>query len=289
MNMTNSTPKFGLALGGGGARGLAHIKILQILDEFGVKPSIISGTSMGALVGSLYASGKSGNEIESIARELFTKRTNLFKRLHGNRLQNLARLFDLTTPAILDAVSFFEILMQNQLPENFEELEIPFFVVTTDFYTQSEYIVSKGPLLPAIAASSCLPALLKPVELDERVLIDGGFANPVPFNIIAKQVDYTIAVDVTGEPPRTGNEVPNSADALIGASQIMLRSLTNAIIDHQKPDFLVQPNVGRYNVLDYFKMDKIFDDTESAADKLRRELDAHLSSNVQKQAEMTDS
>lgn len=283
--MTRSVPHFGLALGGGGARGLAHIKILQVIDEFGIKPKVISGTSMGALVGCLYASGMNGLEIEDYAKDLFSKRTELIKRLYGNRPNKWVSLINLRTPSILNAEAFFQMLMPENLPENFEDLKIPFHAITTDFYTQEQYTVSKGKLIPAIAASSALPALLKPVELDERVLIDGGFVNPVPFNILNGKVDITIAVDVTGEQARLAGKVPNSIDALIGCSQILLRSLTNNMLQNNElknnqPLILAQPRVGRYNVLDYFKIEDIFTHSEEAADDLRRNLEQVLNQQV---------
>lgn len=283
--MTRSVPHFGLALGGGGARGLAHIKILQVIDEFGIKPQVISGTSMGALVGCLYASGMNGLEIEDYAKDLFSKRTELIKRLYGNRPNKWVSLINLRTPSILNAEAFFQMLMPENLPENFEDLKIPFHAITTDFYTQEQYTVSKGKLIPAIAASSALPALLKPVELDERVLIDGGFVNPVPFNILNGKVDVTIAVDVTGEQARLAGKVPNSIDALIGCSQILLRSLTNNMLQNNElknnqPLILAQPRVGRYNVLDYFKIEDIFTHSEEAADDLRRNLEKILNQQV---------
>ncbi len=283
--MTRSVPHFGLALGGGGARGLAHIKILQVIDEFGIKPKVISGTSMGALVGCLYASGMNGLEIEDYAKDLFSKRTELIKRLYGNRPNKWVSLINLRTPSILNAEAFFQMLMPEDLPENFEDLKIPFHAITTDFYTQEQYTVSKGKLIPAIAASSALPALLKPVELDERVLIDGGFVNPVPFNILNGKVDITIAVDVTGEQARLAGKVPNSIDALIGCSQILLRSLTNNMLQNNELKnnqqlILAQPRVGRYNVLDYFKIEDIFTHSEEAADDLRRNLEQILNQQV---------
>lgn len=283
--MTRSVPHFGLALGGGGARGLAHIKILQVIDEFSIKPKVISGTSMGALVGCLYASGMNGLEIEDYAKDLFSKRTELIKRLYGNRPNKWVSLINLRTPSILNAEAFFQMLMPENLPENFEDLKIPFHAITTDFYTQEQYTVSKGKLIPAIAASSALPALLKPVELDERVLIDGGFVNPVPFNILNGKVDITIAVDVTGEQARLAGKVPNSIDALIGCSQILLRSLTNNMLQNNELKnnqqlILAQPRVGRYNVLDYFKIEDIFTHSEEAADDLRRNLEQILNQQV---------
>lgn len=272
----NSIPKFSIALGGGGARGLAHIKILAVLDEFAIKPQAITGTSMGALIGSLYAAGMSAKELEDYARQIFAKRTELLKRLYGNRLSTWTSLINVRTPAILDAVTFFDMVMPDQLPKTFEDLKIPFSAIATDFYTQQQEVIETGPLLPAIAASSALPALLKPVKIGEQVLIDGGFVNPVPYNILDNQATYTIAVDVTGEPPRLGGKIPNSIDALIGASQITLRSLTNSMLKLQAPDCLIQPKVGRYNVLDYFKVADILTASEEAAENLKRELDKQL-------------
>ncbi len=274
--MANSPLQIGLALGGGGARGLAHIKILQVIDEFGQKPKAISGTSMGALVGALYAHGMNGQDIELYARDLFSKRTDLIKRMYGNRPSSWASLINLRTPAILNAEAFFEMLMPDDLPTNVQDLKIPFCAVAADFYTQEQTIINKGALLPAIAASSALPALLKPVQIGDQVLIDGGFVNPVPYNVFDKNINFTIGVDVTGEPAHLGGDIPNSMDALIGASQIMLRSLTNTMLKIEAPTIFSQPKVGRYNVLDYFKIDDILTASEDAAEQLRRELDKAL-------------
>ncbi|GJM03808.1 MAG: patatin [Rhodomicrobium sp.] len=274
--MSHSVSNIGLALGGGGARGLAHIKILQVLDEFAIRPKEIAGTSMGALVGSLYAAGMSGLEIEDYSRDIFSKRTELLKRLYGNRPPKWLSLINFSTPAILNAETFFEMILPQSLPASFEELAIPFHAITADFYTQEIHVINSGPLLPAIAASSALPALLTPVEIEGRVLIDGGFVNPLPYDVIKDRVGLTIAVDVTGEPARLAGKIPNSMNALIGASQIMLRSLTNAMIKNHKPDILIAPTVGRYNVLDYFKIEDILLQSETAADELRRQLETTL-------------
>ena len=268
--------KIGLALGGGGARGLAHIKILTVLDEFALKPAQISGTSMGALVGALYAAGMTGAELEAYAKDLFSKRTELLKRLYGNRPNSWSSLFNFRTPAILNAETFFEMFMPETLPKTIEELEIPFCAIAADFYSHQQRVLCEGPIIPAIAASSALPALLKPVEIKSHVLIDGGFVNPVPYNVFADKTLFTIAVDVTGEPARLAGKIPNSINTLIGCSQIMLRSLTNAILELEAPNVLLQPKVGRYNVLDYFKIEDILKDSETAADTLRRALDNHL-------------
>lgn len=269
-------PQIGIALGGGGARGLAHIRVLQVLDEFHLKPKIITGTSMGALIGSLYAAGMTGQELESYARSIFENRTELLRRLYGNRPSTWASLFSFKSPALVNAVTFFEMVMPEILPETFEELNIPFLCVAVDFYTQQEVVLQSGPLMPAIAASASLPALLEPVKIEDQILIDGGFVNPVPYNIIENNRLFTIAVDVTGEPSRLGGDIPGSIDCLTGASQIMLRSLTNAMLDLQSPDCLVQPRVGRYNVLDYFKVDDILNASNDAADELRQRLDRLL-------------
>lgn len=284
--MNPTVPQIGLALGGGGARGLAHIKILQVLDEFAIKPQAIAGTSMGALVGSLYAAGMTGLEIEDYAVESFSKRTELLKRLYGKRPPKWTTLFNFTTPAILNAETFFEMIMPAELPKSFEDLQIPLHAVTTDFYTQEIFVINKGPLYPALAASSALPALLTPVEIADRVLIDGGFVNPLPYDVIKDDVDITIAVDVTGEPARLAGKIPGSVGALIGASQIMLRSLTNAMIKNHKPDILIAPKVGRYNVLDYFKIKDILADSEQAADQLRSDLEAILGQPVPREIEI---
>ena len=160
------------------APGLGHR--IEAFDELGIRPQFVAGTSMGSIVGACYTGGMSGKDLRAFATDLFDRRTQVLKRLVGNWSGKISDLLNPMTPALLNCEQLLEILLPDEVPRDFAELEIPFAVVTTDFYTQMPYVIEDGGIVSAIAASSALPALLKPVERDGRILIDGGFVNPTP-------------------------------------------------------------------------------------------------------------
>ncbi len=249
--------KIGLALGGGGARGLAHIAILEAFDELGVKPAMIAGTSIGALIGAAYASGMPAAEIRSYCEAAFARRSALLRHLY---IRWRGRVWDFWrpgSPAFFKSERIFELVLPADLPETFESLEIPFQTVATDFFTQSEYVSASGPLLPAIAASSALPALLTPVQLDGRILIDGGFVNPLPFDLLMPHTDFVVAADVSGGVSEPRDNSPRPMETLLGAQQIALRSIINAKLRTSAPNLLIRPAVGQFRVLDFRRMDEI--------------------------------
>ncbi|MBI4725237.1 MAG: patatin-like phospholipase family protein, partial [Rhodomicrobium sp.] len=233
--------RIGLALGGGGARGLAHIAILEAFDETGVKPAMISGTSIGALIGAAYASGMPAAEIRSYCEAAFAKRSALLRHIYYRWRGRVWDYWRPGAPAFFKSERIFELVLPPNLPETFESLEIPFQTVATGFFTQSECVIASGPLLPAIAASSALPALLTPVKLDGQILIDGGFVNPLPFDLLKPHTDFVLAVDVSGGPGEPKDSIPRPIETLLGAQQIALRSIINAKLKVSAPDVLIRP------------------------------------------------
>ncbi|MGO9547661.1 MAG: patatin-like phospholipase family protein [Rhodomicrobium sp.] len=249
--------RIGLALGGGGARGLAHIAILEAFDELGVKPAMIAGTSIGALIGAAYASGMPAAEIRRYCAAAFARRSALIRHLYFRWRGRVWDFWRPGSPAFFKSERIFELVLPADLPETFESLEIPFQTVAADFFTQSEYVSASGPLLPAIAASSALPALLTPVKLDGRVLIDGGFVNPLPFDLLTPHTDFVIASDVSGSASEPKDSFPRPMETLLGAQQLALRSIINAKLRNSAPNLLVRPAVGQFRVLDFRRMDDI--------------------------------
>lgn len=164
------TPKIGIALGSGVARGWAHIGVLRRLEKEGIKPDLICGTSIGAVVGGLYLAGEL-DELEGWARTL--GKMNLFRfldlRLSGGSLISERKLYKLIDDAIGDM--------------NIEDLPIPFAAITTELGTGHEIWVRNGHLGNAISASYALPGLFAPKEIDNRWLIDGALTNPVPVSV----------------------------------------------------------------------------------------------------------
>jgi NTE family protein len=271
-----SEPSLALALGGGGARGLAHIVILEALDELGVRPRVIAGTSIGALIGAAYAAGMTGAEIRAHCRELFQKRTELLRRFFSRWEGRFAELWSSVRLPVSGGDRLLKALLPRELPETFEELQLPLMVVTTDFYAQDQQIITTGPLVSALTASAALPTLMKPIEIDGRLLIDGGFVNPLPFDLLIGAADIVAAIDVSAGAQPSGGNGPSFIETLIGASQITLRSIIREKLQAAAPDILIRPNVGPYKVLDFFKSEEILDASAVSKDEFKRALEAKL-------------
>jgi NTE family protein len=268
----SADPTIGLALGGGSARGLAHVLMLEAFDELGIKPVAIAGTSIGSMIGGLYAAGMSAVEIRAFVEDLLAKRTEIFRRL-AKSSDGLRNLWTFRSPSVVDGVTLFEVLLPT-LRCDFESLRIPFSAVAVDFYAMSQVVIDHGPVIPAVAASCALPSILRPVVIGGRVLVDGGFRNPCPWDVVAPKADHTVAVDVTGITSR-GNEsaVPNPIEAWIGSTQIMFHSISDAKFASQPPSLMIRPAVGLYGTMDFPKFRDIFAASEPAKDDLKRGLE----------------
>jgi NTE family protein len=179
-----NAPRIGLALGSGSARGWAHLGVLRALEERGLKPAVIAGASVGALVGAAYASGQSA-ALETWVRKL-TKRdvwSLLDASFVGGGMMRGNRLMQAISEQIVD--------------HDIEALPAPFGAVAADLVTGQEVWLREGPMLRAVRASSGLPGLFAPVRLEHRWLIDGGVVNPVPISLCrALGADYIIAVNL---------------------------------------------------------------------------------------------
>lgn len=265
--------RFTLALGGGAARGLGHIPIVEALDELGVKPDLIVGTSMGSIIGACYAAGMTGAEIREHTLKLYRSPTGLLKHMITEWPGSLTDILNPLTPSLFNPVTLFEMGGPDPIKKRIEDLEIPFKVITTDFYAQEQKIIDKGPVIPAIAASSALPALFKAVEIDGAILVDGGFVNPTPFDIAKLPGAISIAVDVTGGTGhREGEEFPGTLETWIGASQIMLHSITREKLKSEQPDILIRPAVELYGAMEFHKVEEILKAAEPAKETLKRSL-----------------
>ena len=266
-----------LALGGGGARGLAHIAVLEALDELGVKPVAIAGTSVGAVVGAAYASGMAGAEIRRFAVEVLRDNTKTMGRLLSLQIGKIREtgLFA-SLPMQADALAIVREFLNEILPETFEDLKIPLKVVATDYWAREEVVFDSGPLLPAVAASAAIPGVARPVEFAGRVLIDGGAINPLPFDILRNAADIVIAVDITRMEERHDRTVPAAMDTLFMANHIMTYAIVSEKLKSSAPDILLRPKVHSFGALDFFRATPILRATEPIKEEVKQKLAALL-------------
>jgi NTE family protein len=240
--------RVGVALGGGGAKGLSHIAFLKVLDELGVRPAVIAGTSIGAVIGGFYAAGVSGAGLEELLKNMG------FKELYKIVLD----FSILSNSAIFTGKKVEEFLASRIPSQTFEEVEIPLKVVATDFWNRREVIFQSGSLIAAIRASMAMPAVFEPVVLDGRVLIDGGAVNPLPYDLIRKECDLTIAIDVSGEKTYAPEDpVPNMLESLLSTFQIMQAAIVEAKKKFSPPDIYVKPTLTNIRVLDFYRYREI--------------------------------
>lgn len=272
-----TTPRIGLALGGGGARGLAHIHVLEALDEMGIVPAAIAGSSIGAIIGAGYAGGICGTEMRGLATAMFRKRTEALGRLWQLRPRRFADLFAGGGLAQFDATRVLEVFAGPSIPRDFADLKIPLSVVATDFYDCREVALRTGDLHQAVAASIAIPVLFKPVVVGQRVMIDGGVVNPLPFDALPDGLDIVIAVDVVGSPsPRNGRHFPSASDSIFGATQILMQTITAEKLKTRQPDILIKPDTNSFRVLNFLKAEEILRASEPIKVEVQHKLERML-------------
>ena len=185
---------FALALGSGGARGLAHIAVIEALDDMGVKPVAIAGTSVGALIGAAYAAGMNGKDIRhhvlAIAHNPRDTRRRLLAARAGKLSDLLSGAFSQATQ--MDAEKFCTQFLPEAVPTDFSALAITLIVMATDLHRRQEAALTAGPLRTALAASIAFPGLFRPVSVDGRIMVDGGATNPLPFDQLFGRADAVV-------------------------------------------------------------------------------------------------
>jgi len=276
-------PSVGLALGGGGARGLAHVLILEAFDELGIRPAFITGTSIGAVYGAAYAAGLSAAHIRAHTEEILGQRLDLARNLISARsdpVQKLFRLFSLRS-SILKPEVLLEHILPSRVPRRFDDLRIPLAVVATDFYAQDSVVFSEGDLRQAIAASIALPVIFQPVIVNNRALMDGGLVDPLPFVLASTGADVTVAVDVSGAPRSDPREMgPGAVEAIVACSQILQRSLVREKLKRHQPDIYIDVEVDAYHVLEFHRFREILAAAEPAKALLKRKLSLLMASHT---------
>lgn len=261
----DTRPRVGLALGGGGARGIAHVSVLKAIEQAGVQVDCVAGTSMGSLVGALYATGQTPAEIEHqvlsidwdrLFNDSLERRERSFRRKADDRIavnsigvgveKNRLKL----TTGVLAGQRILMLFERMTLPvsgiDDFDRLPIPYRAVATDINTAAPVVIDHGSLALAMRASMSLPGIFNPVEIEGRVLVDGGLVNQVPVDVVRDMgADVVIAVDVGT--PLEKLDVDASLVAVLNQMTGMLTTgNTRAQLDTLgSRDILIVPSLGK--------------------------------------------
>ena len=277
---SNPEPKVGLVLSGGGAKGFAHIGVLKVIDSLGIKIDYVAGTSMGAIIGSLYAAGYSGKQLETIFREQdfnvlinddFPRAAKSFYERENAQKYMVTLPFDKFKIALPSALSrgqnVYNLLYHLLLPvsgiRDFKKLPIPFFCVATNIETGESLIIEKGKLAEAVTASGALPSLFQPVSIDGNILIDGGVTNNFPVEELrSKGMDIIIGVDV--------QDALKDRLALKSAPDILLQINNFRTINAMKSkveltNVYIKPDISSFSVVSFDEGKDIIFNGESAA------------------------
>lgn len=265
-----------VALGGGGARGLAHIAVIEALDEMGVRPVAIAGTSIGAVIGAAYAAGMTGKALRRHAIELAHKRAETIAKVIAARAGSFAKMFsaDFGNPMVTDAEKLCAAFLPAEVPDDFAALQVPLIVLASDLYARQPVVFSQGPLKPAIAASMAVPGLLRPMVIDGRVLVDGGAVDPLPFEHLRGRADVIVAVDVGSGARDRKADVPDPWECLFATLQIMGHMLVAEKLKRGAPDVLIAPNVGIFRMLDFMQASAILRVADGVKDEVKRKVGA---------------
>ena len=286
-------PKIGLVLSGGAARGLAHIGVLKALEEQGIQVDAIAGTSMGAVIGGLYAAGYSAEELERIALEMDwgqvlsdqpPRKDVPFRRKQDDRdflvKQKLSFRDDgsLGLPLGVIQGQNLALLLESKLAHasdtrDFDKLPIPFRAVATDIASGEKVVFRKGHLPQVIRASMSIPAVFAPVELDGRLMVDGGMTDNIPLDVARDMgVDIAIVVDI-GTPLRSRKQLNTVVDVLNQSITLMTRRNSEVqLAALHKDDVLIQPALSSFGVTDFGRAQEMID----AGYRATRILDARL-------------
>ena len=277
-----SRPKIGLVLSGGGAKGFAHIGVIKVLEKAGVKIDYIGGTSVGAVIGALYASGYNAAQLDSIFRD--TDFNNLItdyiprssKNFYEKRNDELYAFslpvnnFKVGIPLSLSK-GMFNYNLINRLTKHvkeihdFSKLPIPFLCMATDIETGQQVVLDKGYLAKALIASSAFPSIFAPVELEGKLLVDGGVSNNFPVDEIRKLgADIIIGVDVQDE-IKDRNSLNDATKILVQVNNLQMIEKMKA--NKAGTDIYIKPEVNQYGIISFDAIEDIINRGENAANE----------------------
>lgn len=238
-----TSKKIGLVLSGGGYKGVAHIGAIKAFEEYNIIPKSISGTSAGAIVGSLYAAGHSSGEIQT-----FFKNTSLFKL---NR-------FTRSKAGFFDSEKYYEDLLDYLPDDSFESLKKKLFVTATDLVEGTTKVFSKGELIRPLIASAAFPGVFTPILINDHLYADGGILDNFPVKPIKKNADYIIGVDVSPLKKPKISDFKHSYNVMQRA--YYLRAMPNSVTRFNECNMIIHPKqLVNFGLFNNNSMDKVFE------------------------------
>jgi NTE family protein len=232
MGIFKKNKKMGLALGGGAVLGAAHIGVLKAIEELKIPISYIAGTSAGALIAALVAFGKSSDEIEKIALDL-----DWF---------DISEI-SLSKYGLLSNKRLGKIISDNLGNVKFSDAEMPLAMVATDIAAGKKVILQKGKVKDAVMASTCIPGIFSPVEINKKLLVDGGIVDNVPVSVLKEMgADYLIGVDLYAK--HTQQKPENIIEIILNTYDFILMNATK--LQTEEADLLIKPDLSKFNMID---------------------------------------
>ena len=269
--------RIAVALGGGGAKGLAHIDMLEAFDELGIKPHRLAGASIGGAFAAAYASGTTAAEIRAyVDRLVISRGDRLVDVFTKKELWKWLDVVDFRRRGAVKVDNFAMLVDDGIVAPTFEDLEIPLKLVAADYWNRETVVLDRGDLAAAVKASMAIPGLFAPVEIGGKLLIDGGAVDPVPYDAWLGDCDITVAVDVSGARTAGRARVPGFFDLVFNSFQIMRRAIVEEKMKRIPPDILVRPDIRDVRVFEFFKSRDIAAQSAPAKEKLKRDLERVL-------------
>ena len=251
-------PKIGLALGGGAARGFAHIGVIQVLEEAGIRPDLVAGTSAGSLIAALYASGRSGAEMGLLAQTM-----------------DESAITDWSFPSrgLIRGEALARYVREQTGGRTIERMKLPLGIVSTDLDSGAAVLFQRGDAGEAVRASSAVPAVFQPVRIGAREYVDGGLVSPVPVRF-ARQMgaELVVAVDITSTPD--GNATGDPFSILIQTFTIMSHSIN--VFELRDADIVIRPALQGVSSSDFTARQRALIAGREAAQRLLPDLRARI-------------
>lgn len=286
-NQAKNDLKVGLVLSGGGAKGFAHIGALKIIEESGVRIDYIGGTSMGAIIGALYASGYTANQLDSLVRVLnfktllvddLPRKDKTFYEKTDTEKYAITLPFDNFKINVPSGVSkgqnlynlFSKLTSHVNDQEDFSKFPIPFFCIATNLETGAPKKLDKGYLPKAIMASGAIPTLISPVKINDTLYVDGGVVNNYPVDEVrALGADIIIGIDVQ-DSLKTKDNLKSAFDIFMQINNF--RSIESMKDKRKKTDIYLHPSISNFNMISFNDKVKILDIGEESAKKIKDKL-----------------